>query len=293
MNHMVRIFLAVIICLLGANPKANAQNPFLTQVDYIWQFDVSPDGKYLAYKQWNKDKMSKIVVKNLSSQKEFVVDSTEMSGNAPTEASHGLTFLPDGQLLFEKQGNLLAYSPLTQTCSEMVRQATISPAPLLHMSATRQTVYLAGMHTLACMDLSKGSKKQIETGKQDGNIISLSATPGGNAIYSTTYTEAGKTQARIWQWNASLAKPADVTARFEKLVAAPYLIEAASQEGTFIVAGREGVFRGNTETEETTRLMDNLSENPVSKIHFDEQSHVLYYLLLRDSGQIHQCEVHN
>ena len=83
MNHMVRIFLAVIICLLGANPKANAQNPFLTQVDYIWQFDVSPDGKYLAYKQWNKDKVSKIVVKNLSSQKEFVVDSTEMSGNAP------------------------------------------------------------------------------------------------------------------------------------------------------------------------------------------------------------------
>ena len=74
MNHMVRIFLAVIICLLGANQKANAQNPFLTQVDYIWQFDVSQDGKYLAYKQWNKDKVTKIVVKNLSSQKEFVAD---------------------------------------------------------------------------------------------------------------------------------------------------------------------------------------------------------------------------
>lgn len=293
MNHMVRIYLVVIICLLGANPKAKAQNPFLVPVDYIWQFDVSPDGKYLAYRQWTKDKVSKIVIKNLSSQKEFVVDSTEMSGNVLADASCGLTFLQDGELLFEKEGKLLSYSPLTQTCSEMVRQATGFPAPLLHMTAARKTVYFAVMGTLACVDLDNGSRKQIEMEKQYGDIFSLSATPGGDAVYSTTYAEGGKTHVRIWQWNASLVKPVDVTARFKKLVAAPYLIEAASQEGTFIVVGREGVFRVNVKTEEATRLMDNLSENPVTKIRFDEQSHVLYYLLLRDSGQIHQCEVHN
>ena len=83
----------------------------------------------------------------------------------------------------------------------------------------------------------------------------------------------------------------EITSEIAKLVVNPYLIEATGSKNSFIVAGKEGIFKVDISKGQSIKLTDNEKENPVTKIRLTPNGKILYYQRNLDYNKISALEL--
>ena len=83
----------------------------------------------------------------------------------------------------------------------------------------------------------------------------------------------------------------EITSEIAKLVSNPYLIEATRSKNSFIVAGKEGIFKVDISKGQSIKLTDNEKENPVTKIRLTPNGKTLYYQRNLDYNKISTLEL--
>lgn len=276
----MRKTLIILFFSLFVNIFIVAQNPFLTKKNVMTQFDVSPQGRMICCSWWGADGISKIRIKDLTSQKIVDVDSINLrKGGRPFT---GVCFLSDNQVLFVKAKELYSYNLQKRKCTKLFD----IPEEITQLATTKNKkgIYLMSEDWVYYADIVKGisSKKPIHC----YIVWGITVTPRNEAIYTLNIKEK---ENQIWNWNEN-GELTNLTDLFSKEIKAPYLVEATSETNLYIVAGKEGVFRFH-KTGNITKWVDHQPKDPIVAVKVSDNHRILYYQTYYQKGEIKTIDI--
>ena len=257
-----------------------AQNPFVTKTDMIEDFNVSPNGEMIVYRELIAEGLPQVSMKNLKTGEITLVSSVNiMSDNAIMDLFSGADFLSDNVVVFCKDGYMVSFDMKEKKSRQLFKL----PDALIHFvkaSNDGKGVYWAGYDRVYYASVEKGIVAQ--TDKIDETFMSLTIDQHNRVLCTTT---AGK----VYCFDG-LNKEKDMTSEITELVAKPYLVEATPNDDCFIIAGKEGVFTIDLSAGKSMKLMDNKKENPLYIMRLSPEGKALYYNTLYEKRKIRKLE---
>lgn len=267
------MLVSFVMTLAAQNPFT----PFRTNSSVIMDFNLSPDGRRMVYKERSADGFVKILLKDLKKGYTTLVSDKELADSEASELFSGMDFLTKDVLLLAREG----YMNSCHVGKKQTEKLFKLPDDLIlaiNVSPDGKGVYWVGEKALYYSLLT--SEPVIQSHPTKGGVLSMTINKNGHAFYTTA--------DGIFCWDGLNAKSEAVTAVAE-LVSHPYLIEATRHQNRFIVTGKDGVFKVDLAKGKTEKLMDNEKENPVLKMRLSPNGKVLYYQKIHSKHEI--CEL--
>ena len=261
--------IVLIVCLF-VSMDTNAQNPFITKADVIFQFDISPDAKWACCSWWGADAISKIRIKKLGTQKVIDIDSLNMRTES---VFYGISFLSEDQLIFAKGKALFLYdfrkwhhSKLLDLPDSFVSNITVSK--------DGTAIYFVCNNDICLADVKKGILNKKRIGHDV--VRDISVTVDNQLIYSIIIGIGSKSTTQIWIWDGK-NQVSNLTEQFLKEIKAPYIVKATSNPNLYIVAGEGGIFSFDKVAQKATKLVD-VAKDRVVEIRINDADNTIYYL---------------
>lgn len=280
MKHLKKFVFSFCLFMSFATTLMS-QNPFVTKADMIEDFNVSPNGEMIVYRELTSEGLPQVSMKNLKTGEITLVSSVDiMSNNTMTDLFSGADFLSDNVIVFCKDGYMVSFD-IKEKKSKQLFELPESMIRFVKASNDGKGVYWVGYDRVYYASVEKGIVAQ--SGKIDDTVMSLTIDKHNRAFYTTT--------ARKVYCFDGLGKEKDMTSEITELVAKPYLIEAAPGDNCFIVAGKEGVFTIDLAAGKSMKLMDNKHENPLYIMRLSPEGKVLYYNTMNEKRIIRKLNI--
>lgn len=280
MKHLKK-FVFSFCLLMSFATTLMSQNPFVTKADMIEDFNVSPNGELIVYRELTAEGLPQVSMKNLKTGEITLVSSVNiMSDNAMTELFSGADFLSDNVVVFCKDGYMVSFD-MKEKKSRQLFKLPEAMIRFVKASNDGKGVYWVGYDRVYYASVEKGIVAQ--TDKIDETVMSLTIDGQNRVLCATT---AGK----VYCFDG-LDKKKDMTSEMTKLVAKPYLVEATPNDNCFIVAGKEGVFTIDLSAGKSMKLMDNKKENPLYIMRLSPEGKALYYNTMNEKRIIRKLNI--
>lgn len=255
-----------------------AQNPFKTEGDVIIDFNISPNGKMMVYKERTADGAINIKIKELKTDKVSSVISMKLKWSDMKEIYSGVDFLTNNEIIYVKGAKMVSFS----LKSKKRRDLAQLPDILGYIKAldNGKGVYFTDDLKLYYSSIKERSVSEIN--KIGLGVLSMSVDKDNRLLYTI-----GK---QVFCLDKA-GNEVEITSEIAKLVVNPYLIEATGSKNCFIVAGKEGIFKVDISKGQSIKLTDNEKENPVTKIRLTPNGKTLYYQRNLDYNKISALEL--
>lgn len=255
-----------------------AQNPFKTEGDVIIDFNISPNGKMMVYKERTADGAINIKIKELKTDKVSSVISMKLKWSDMKEIYSGVDFLTNNEIIYVKGAKMVSFSLKNKKRRDLAQLPDI----LGYIKAldNGKGVYFTDDLKLYYSSIKEGSVSEIN--KIGLGVLSMSVDKDNRLLYTI-----GK---QVFCLDKAGNK-VEITSEIAKLVVNPYLIEATGSKNCFIVAGKEGIFKVDISKGQSIKLTDNEKENPVTKIRLTPNGKTLYYQRNLDYNKINALEL--
>jgi tricorn protease-like protein len=256
-----------------------AQNPFRTEGDVIIDFNISPNGKKMVYKERTADGAINIKIKELKTGKVSSVISMKLKWSDMKEIYSGVDFLTNNEIIYVKGENMVSFNLKNKKRRDLAQLTDI----LGYIKAldNGKGVYFTDDLTLYYSSTKEGSVSEIN--KIGLGVLSMSVDKDNRLLYTI-----GK---QVFCLDKAGNEVKEITSEIAKLVVNPYLIEATDSKNSFIVAGKEGIFKVDISKGQSIKLTDNEKENPVTKIRLTPNGKTLYYQRNLDYNKISALEL--
>lgn len=274
----MKTFNLILCMLVSFTMTLMAQNPFRTNGDVIIDFNISPNGKMMVYKERTANGALNIKVKDLQTGKVCSVNSKELRGCDIMEILSGVDFLTNNEIVYGKGKQMVSFN----LKSKKIKKTFQLPDILMTIKAldNGKGVYFTDALKLYYLSIKEGSVSEVN--KIGTGVLSMSIGKDNQLLY---------TKAKQAFHLDEAGKEVEITSEIAKLVVNPYLIEATRSKDCFIVAGKEGVFKIDISKGESVKLTDNGNENPVTKIRLAPNGKTLYYQKNLDYNKISTLEL--
>ena len=260
-----------IVCLF-VSMVTNAQNPFITKADVIFQFDISLDDKWACCSWWGADAISKIRIKKLGTQKVIDIDSLNMRTESTFD---GISFLSGDQFLFAKGKALFLYDFRNWHCSKLFNLPD-SFVSNITVSKDGTVIYFVCNNDIYRADTETGILNRKRIGHD--TVRDISVTVDNQLIYSLITGLGSEAVTQIWLWDGK-NQVSSLTEHFQKEIKSPYIVKATSDPNLYVVAGDGGIFCFDKTIQKATKLVDiNAKEGRVVEIRISKDDETIYYL---------------
>lgn len=260
-----------------------AQNPFVTKADIIEDFNLSPNEEMIVYREFPAEGLPNISIKNIQEGEITTITHTDLKNPSASELFSGADFLSDGVVVLCKDNYMVSFDMNENKSKQLFKLPdNIIILRFIKASNDGKGIYFAGGDKVYYASMKDGIVAETDKCKFDETIMSLTVDKHNRAFYTTT--------ARKVYCFDELNKEKDVTSEISKLVAAPYLIEAGHEENSFIVAGKDAVFKIDLSTGKSVKLMDNNPENRLYIMRLSPDGKALYYNTLYEKRKIRKLE---
>lgn len=271
--------LNLIVCMLVSfSMTLMAQNPFRTNGDVIIDFNISPNGKMMVYKERTANGALNIKIKDLKSEKVTSVISMDLRGCDIMEILSGVDFLTNNEIIYGKSKQMISFNIKSKRTKDLFQL----PDMFLYIKAldNGKGVYFVDDLKLYYSSIKEGSVSEVN--KIGIGVLSMAVGKDNQLLYTK-----GK---QVFCLDKA-GNEVDITSEIAKLVVNPYLIEVTRSKNCFIVAGKEGVFKIDISKGQSVKLTDNGKENPVTKIRLAPNGKTLYYQKNFDYNRISTLEL--
>ena len=266
-----------------------AQNPFKTEGDVIIDFNISPNGKKMVYKERTADGAINIKIKELKTGKVSSVISMKLKWSDMKEIYSGVDFLTNNEIIYAKGEKMVSFNLKNKKRRDLAQLPDI----LVYIKAldNGKGVYFTDDLKLYYSSIKEGCVSEInkiglwvlEINKIGLGVLSMSVDKDNRLLYTI-----GK---QVFCLDKAGNEVEEITSEIAKLVVNPYLIEATGSKNSFIVAGKEGIFKVDISKGQSIKLTDNEKENPVTKIRLTPNGKILYYQRNLDYNKISALEL--
>ena len=257
-----------------------AQNPFKTEGDVIIDFNISPNGKMMVYKERTADGAINIKIKELKTGKVSSLISMELKWSDMKEIYSGVDFLTNNEIIYVKGENMVSFNLKNKKRRDLA-QLPVDVIGYIKALDNGKGVYFTDDQNLYYLSIKEGSISEIN--KVDLGVLSMSIDKDNRLFYTI-----GK---QVFCLDKAGNEVEEITSEIAKLVVNPYLIEATGSKNSFIVAGKEGIFKVDISKGQSIKLTDNEKENPVTKIRLTPDGKTLYYQRNLDYNKISALEL--
>ena len=274
----MKTFNLIICMLVSFSMTLMAQNPFRTNGDVIIDFNISPNGKLMVYKERTANGALNIKIKDLKTEKVTSILSKELKGCDMLEILSGVDFLTNNEIIYGKSKQMISFNLKSKRTKKLYQLPDI----FLYIKAldNGKGVYFVDDLKLYYFSIKEGSVSEVD--KIGVGILSMSIGKDNQLLYTR-----GK---QVFCLDKA-GNEVDITSEIAKLVVNPYLIEATRSKNCFIVAGKEGVFKIDISKGQSVKLADNGKENPVTKVRLTPNGKTLYYQKNFDYNKISTLEL--
>nr|WP_302830322.1 tetratricopeptide repeat protein [uncultured Bacteroides sp.] len=283
---MLKKLLATILLAIGIASSINAQFPSHSRGNTIMQqFDVSSDGKLLGYQWIGKNGISRICITDVSTQKTEVVASVNMKTENADRWFSGVAFL-SAKFIYHIDKELFSYDWQTHIKTKLFNLPAEMYPSQLTVPENEKGIYVHSpdLKIMYYIDLEGNIKNKITV---EPIVLHTAATMDGQIIYSVLVDKA---KAEIWRWDGQ-NPPVNITGTFADIIDCPMFVEQGTNNQTYIVMGRKGVFLLNAATKECFKLIDVTPEAPIFGMRFDRKKQLLYYLPFYDRHSIRTVNI--
>ena len=276
---MKTFYLSIVCMVMSFSMTLMAQNPFKTEGDVIIDFNISPNGKMMVYKERTADGAMNIKIKELKTGKVSSVISMKLKWSDMKEIYSGVDFLTNNEIIYVKGENMVSFNLKNKKRRDLAQLPDI----LGYIKAldNGKGVYFTDAEQLYYLSIKEGSISEIN--KVDLGVLSMSIDKDNRLFYTI-----GK---QVFCLDKAGNEVEEITSEIAKLVVNPYLIEATGSKNSFIVAGKEGIFKVDISKGQSIKLTDNEKENPVTKIRLTPNGKTLYYQRNLDYNKISTLEL--
>ena len=257
-----------------------AQNPYRTEGDVIIDFNISPNGKMMVYKERTADGAINIKIKELKTGKVSSLISMKLKWSDMIDILSGVDFLANDEIIYVKDGQMVSFN-LKSKKTRNLAQLPVDVIGYIKALDNGKGVYFTDDQNLYYLSIKEGRVSEIN--KVDLGVLSMSIDKDNRLFYTI-----GK---QVFCLDKAGNEMEEITSEIAKLVVNPYLIEATGSKNSFIVAGKEGIFKVDISKGQSIKLTDNEKENPVTKIRLTPNGKTLYYQRNLDYNKISTLEL--
>lgn len=282
----MKTFSLIVCMVMSFSMTLMAQNPFRTEGDVIIDFNISPNGKKMVYKERTADGAMNIKIKELKTGKVSSVISMKLTWSDMNEIYSGVDFLTNNEIIYVKGEKMVSFNLKNKKRRDLAQLPDI----LVYIKAldNGKGVYFTDNLKLYYSSIKEGrvseiNKRVSEINKIGLGVLSMSIDKDNRLLYTI-----GK---QVFCLDKAGNEVEEITSEIAKLVVNPYLIEATGSKNSFIVAGKEGIFKVDISKGQSIKLTDNEKENPVTKIRLTPNGKILYYQRNLDYNKISALEL--
>ena len=283
----MKTFSLIVCMVMSFSMTLMAQNPFRTEGDVIIDFNISPNGKKMVYKERTADGAINIKIKELKTGKVSSVISMKLKWSDMKEIYSGVDFLTNNEIIYVKGENMVSFNLKNKKRRDLAQLPDI----LVYIKAldNGKGVYFTDNLKLYYSSIKEGRVSEIKEGRVSEinkiglGVLSMSVDKDDRLLYTI-----GK---QVFCLDKAGNEVEEITSEIAKLVVNPYLIEATGSKNSFIVAGKEGIFKVDISKGQSIKLTDNEKENPVTKIRLTPNGKILYYQRNLDYNKISALEL--
>ena len=276
----MKTFSLIVCMVMSFSMTLMAQNPFRTEGDVIIDFNISPNGKKMVYKELTADGAMNIKIKELKTGKVSSVISMKLTWSDMKEIYSGVDFLTNNEIIYVKGENMVSFNLKNKKRRDLA-QLPVDVIGYIKALDNGKGVYFTDDQNLYYLSIKEGSISEIN--KVDLGVLSMSIDKDNRLFYTI-----GK---QVFCLDKAGNEVEEITSEIAKLVVNPYLIEATGSKNSFIVAGKEGIFKVDISKGQSIKLTDNEKENPVTKIRLTPNGKTLYYQRNLDYNKISALEL--
>lgn len=260
-----------------------AQNPFVAKTDVILDFNISPNGQMIIYREWTTDAISNLQIKKMKTRKNVLISSANLKENPTAEISSGADFLSNNVIVCCKDDYIIIHNKKKEENRLLFKLPDeIGMLCFIKASNDGRGIYVVGFDKVYYASLKDGIVAETDKCKFDETIMSLTVDRHNRAFYTTT-------ARKVYSFDG-LNKGKDITSEISKFVTGPYLIEAAHDDNSFIVAGKDAIFKIDLSTGKSVKLMDNNPENRLYIMRLSPDGKSLYYNTIYEKRKIRKLE---
>ena len=276
----MKTFSLIVCMVMSFSMTLMAQNPFRTEGDVIIDFNISPNGKKMVYKERTADGAINIKIKELKTGKVSSVISMKLKWSDMKEIYSGVDFLTNNEIIYVKGENMVSFNLKNKKRRDLAQLPDI----LGYIKAldNGKGVYFTDDQQLYYLSIKEGRVSEINLPVGLG-VLSMSVDKDNRLLYTI-----GK---QVFCLDKAGNEVEEITSEIAKLVVNPYLIEATGSKNSFIVAGKEGIFKVDISKGQSIKLTDNEKDNPVIKIRLTPNGKILYYQRNLDYNKISALEL--
>ena len=282
----MKTFSLIVCMVMSFSMTLMAQNPFRTEGDVIIDFNISPNGKKMVYKERTADGAINIKIKELKTGKVSSVISMKLKWSDMKEIYSGVDFLTNNEIIYVKGEKMVSFNLKNKKRRDLAQLPDI----LVYIKAldNGKGVYFTDNLKLYYSSIKEGrvseiNKRVSEINKIGLGVLSMSVDKDDRLLYTI-----GK---QVFCLDKAGNEVEEITSEIAELVVNPYLIEATGSKNSFIVAGKEGIFKVDISKGQSIKLTDNEKENPVTKIRLTPNGKILYYQRNLDYNKISALEL--
>ena len=272
---MKTFYLSIVCMVMSFSMTLMAQNPYRTEGDVIIDFNVSPNGKMIVYKERTANGALNIKIKELKTGKVSSVINMKLIGRNLMQIFSGVDFLANDEIIYVKDGQMVSFN-LKSKKTRNLAQLPVDVIGYIKALDNGKGVYFTDDQNLYYLSIKEGSVTEIK--KIGLGVLSMSVDKDNRLLYTI-----GK---QVFCLDKAGNEMEEITSEIAKLVVNPYLIEATGSKNSFIVAGKEGIFKVDISKGQSIKLTDNEKENPVTKIRLTPDGKTLYYQRNLDYNKI-------
>ena len=277
---MKTFYLSIVCMVMSFSMTLMAQNPYRTEGDVIIDFNVSPNGKMIVYKERTANGALNIKIKELKTGKVSSVINMKLIGRNLMQIFSGVDFLANDEIIYVKDGQMVSFN-LKSKKTRNLAQLPVDVIGYIKALDNGKGVYFTDDQNLYYLSIKEGSVTEIK--KIGLGVFSMSIDKDNRLFYTI-----GK---QVFCLDKAGNEVEEITSEIAKLVVNPYLIEATGSKNSFIVAGKEGIFKVDISKGQSIKLTDNEKENPVAKIRLTPNGKTLYYQRNLDYNKISTLEL--
>ena len=272
------------LLLIGFTTTLVAQNPFVTKADIIEDFNVSPNGEMIVYREFPAEGFPNISMKNLTEGKVMQISNMDLKNPSTSELFSGADFLSNDAVVFCKDNYMVSFD-MNKNKSKQLFKLPDDMIMLRFIKASNdgKGIYFVGGDKVYHASLKDGIVAETDKYKFDETIMSLTVDKHNRAFYTTT--------ARKVYCFDGLNKEKDITSEISKFVADPYLMEAGHDDNSFIVAGKDAIFKIDLSAGKSVKLMDNNPDNRLYIMRLSPDGKALYYNTIHEKRKIRKIEL--
>ena len=107
---MKTFYLSIVCMVMSFSMTLMAQNPFKTEGDVIIDFNISPNGKMMVYKERTADGAINIKIKELKTGKVSSLISMKLIWSDMMDILSGVDFLTNNEIIYAKGEKMVSFN---------------------------------------------------------------------------------------------------------------------------------------------------------------------------------------